>query len=89
MDPLDEKIFLGEILSGAVDFSRVADRFGTLDFRDPKHRRIFQRMRDIWQRGEAVDRVTVANELMRHNQLQSCDGLSYLVNLSEYGEMQR
>ena len=35
------------------------------------------------ERGERIDRVTVANELMRFNELESCDGLSYLVSLDD------
>ena len=35
------------------------------------------------ERGERIDRVTVANELMKFNELESCDGLSYLVSLDD------
>jgi replicative DNA helicase len=40
-------------------------------------------MRDLADRGERIDRVTVANELMKQNQLESIDGLSYLVSLDD------
>ena len=53
------------------------------DFSLEKHRRIFLRMRDLADRGERIDRVTVANELMKQNQLESVDGLSYLVSLDD------
>jgi replicative DNA helicase len=48
-----------------------------------KHRRIFARMGELYERGERIDRVTLANELMKQNQLESCDGLSYLVSLDD------
>ncbi|HVI76791.1 MAG TPA: replicative DNA helicase, partial [Candidatus Acidoferrum sp.] len=48
-----------------------------------KHRRIFLRMMDLHERGEKIDRVTLANELMKQGQLQSVDGLSYLVSLDD------
>src|SRR5262249_35021012 len=48
-----------------------------------KHRRIFLRMQDLYERGERIDRVSLAEELMRQNQLESCDGLSYLVSLDD------
>ena len=35
------------------------------------------------QSGENIDRVTVANELMKFNELEACDGLSYLVSLDD------
>jgi replicative DNA helicase len=40
-------------------------------------------MAELYERGERIDRVTVANELMKHNQLESIDGLSYLVSLDD------
>ena len=53
------------------------------DFSLEKHRRIFQRMGELHDRGEKIDRVTVANELMKQGQLEACDGLSYLVSLDD------
>ena len=53
------------------------------DFSLEKHRRIFKRMGDLQDRGENIDRVTVANELMKFNELEACDGLSYLVSLDD------
>jgi replicative DNA helicase len=34
-------------------------------------------------RGEKIDRVTLANELLRHGELESCDGIGYLVSLDD------
>ena len=48
-----------------------------------KHKRIFLRMSELNERGEKIDRVTLANELMKQGQLQSVDGLSYLVSLDD------
>jgi replicative DNA helicase len=39
-------------------------------------------MHDLAERGERIDRITVANELMKQNQLESVDGLSYLGRLT-------
>ena len=44
---------------------------------------MFARMGEMQERGEQIDRVTLSNELMRHNQLESCGGLSYLISLDE------
>ena len=41
------------------------------------------RRTDLHAREERIDRVTVANELMKHCQLESVDGLSYLVSLDD------
>ncbi len=40
-------------------------------------------MGELHERGEKIDRVTVANELLRCNELESVDGLSYLVSLDD------
>ena len=40
-------------------------------------------MGELFERNEKIDRVTLANELTRQGQLQSVDGLSYLVSLDD------
>jgi replicative DNA helicase len=78
-----EKFVLGAILLDDSNFIQVASFLDVEDFSLEKHRRIFLRMRDLADRGERIDRVTVANELMKQNQLESVDGLSYLVSLDD------
>jgi replicative DNA helicase len=78
-----EKFVLGAILLDDSNFIQVAGFLDPEDFSLEKHRRIFLRMRDLADRGERIDRVTVANELMKQNQLESIDGLSYLVSLDD------
>ena len=78
-----ERFVLGSIM---LDDSLYIQAAGTLepdDFSLEKHRRIFKRMGELHERGETIDRVTVANELMRYNELEACDGLSYLVSLDD------
>src|ERR1017187_5758542 len=78
-----ERFVLGSIL---LDESMYVQAAGTLepdDFSLEKHRRIFRRMGELQVRGEKIDRVTVANELMKFNELEACDGLSYLVSLDD------
>src|SRR5437763_15217572 len=78
-----ERFVLGSIL---LDDSLYVQAAGTLeadDFSLQKHRLIFRRMGELQDRGERIDRVTVANELMKFNELEACDGLSYLVSLDD------
>src|SRR5215831_14337421 len=78
-----ERFVLGSIL---LDDSVYVQAAGTLepdDFSLQKHRLIFRRMGELQDRGERIDRVTVANELMKFNELEACDGLSYLVSLDD------
>jgi replicative DNA helicase len=78
-----ERFVLGSILLDDSYFIQTAGAIQPDDFSLEKHRRIFARMAEIHERGEKIDRVTLANELMTRNQLESCDGLSYLVSLDD------
>src|ERR1700682_4914491 len=78
-----ERFVLGSILLDDELYIAAAGTLEPDDFSLEKHRRIFRRMGDLHERGEKVDRVTVANELMKFDELEACDGLSYLVSLDD------
>lgn len=78
-----ERFVLGAILLDDTYFIQAAGVLRPDDFSLEKHQRIFIRMMDLSDRGERIDRVTVANELLKHNQLEACDGLTYLVSLDD------
>jgi len=78
-----ERFILGAVLCDATRFPEVAAALNPEDFSLEKHRRIFSRMDEIHSRREHINRVTLANELRIHNQLESCDGVTYLVSLDE------
>src|SRR3984893_18105765 len=78
-----ERFVLGSILLDDSYFIQTAGSLQADDFSVEKHRRIFTRMAEIHERGEKIDRVTLANELMSRNQLEACDGLTYLVSLDD------
>ena len=83
-DNLDaERFVLGAIMSNDTAFLQAGGTLTADDFSLEKHKRIFLRMGELHERGEKIDRVTVANELMKHGQLQSVDGLTYLVSLDD------
>lgn len=76
-----ERFVLGAILLDDANFVGVAGVLEMEDFSLEKHRRIWMRLTDLAARGERIDRITLANELMKHGQLESVDGLSYLIEL--------
>ena len=78
-----ERFILGSILLDDARFIEIAGTILQDDFALEKHRRIFHRMTELHERGEKIDRVTLANELLRFNELESVDGLSYLVSLDD------
>ncbi|MBK5293658.1 MAG: replicative DNA helicase [Acidobacteriia bacterium] len=78
-----EQLVLGSILLDESAFVLVAGTLEPEDFILEKHRRIFAAMAGLNESGEKIDRITVANELMRRGQLESVDGISYLVSLDD------
>jgi len=82
-NPEAERFVLGAIMLDESLFVQVAGVLTADDFSLEKHRRIYLRMSELQDRGEKIDRVTVAEELMRQGQLESCDGLGYLLSLED------
>jgi replicative DNA helicase len=78
-----ERFVLGSVLLNDAIYLQVAGAIEPSDFSLEKHRRIFARMKDLYDRGERIDRVTLADELIKNGQLESIDGLSYLISLDD------
>jgi replicative DNA helicase len=78
-----ERLILGTILLNDTYYLQVAGAIEADDFSLEKHRRIFARMKDLYDKGERIDRVTLADELIKQGQLESVDGLAYLVSLDD------
>lgn len=78
-----EKYVLGAVLLDSSTFLNVASMVQASDFSLQSHQLIFTRMQQLFERGEKVDRVTLANELMKFNELDSVGGLTYLVTLDD------
>lgn len=81
-DTESERLILGAVQVGS-DFGLVASTLEPKDFALEKHRRIFAGMKALYDRGDPIDRVTLARELMNRGQLESVDGLTYLVSLDD------
>lgn len=79
-----ERMVLGSIFLNARRYlPLVAGMLVPDDFSLEKHRKIYSAVLAVDANGQTPDRVTVANELMRLSQLETVDGLSYLVSLDE------
>jgi replicative DNA helicase len=78
-----ERFVLGSVMLNDNVYLQVAGVLEMDDFSLEKHRRIYARMKDLYDRSENIDRVTLANELMKQGQLESVDGLSYLISLDQ------
>jgi replicative DNA helicase len=78
-----ERFVLGSVLLNDGLFAEVAAMLPAEAFSIEKHRRIFTRMTELAKRDERIDRLTVANELIVQGQIESIDGMGYLVSLDE------
>src|SRR5687768_2679909 len=78
-----ERFVLGSILLNATAMDGLRAVLEQDDFSLEKHRRIWLAMGSLYDAGAVCDRVTLANELRRLDQLDSIDGLAYLLTLDD------
>ena len=78
-----EQFVLGSILLDDSVFPLVAGTLDAADFSIEKHRRIFLRMRELQERGENIEYLTLVEEIDKHNQLEACDGIAYISSLTD------
>ena len=76
-----ERCVLGAILIQNDAFNQAAELIDAGDFFRDAHRRIFDKMVDLNERGEAIDLVTLKNELERSGSLDSVGGPAYIAGL--------
>lgn len=78
-----EQSALGSILLDRDAIIRVETILRPEDFYQPAHGMIYQAMRDLYNRREPTDILTLSDELGRRNQLEPVGGLAYLSSLIE------
>jgi replicative DNA helicase len=78
-----EKLILGSLILDHAAHAEVFNLIQPEDFTLEKHRRIFGAMKAMDSTGDVIDRITIARRLDDLKQLQSIDGLAYLVSLDD------
>ena len=76
-----ERSVLGAILLQNDAFNTAAEVIDASDFYRDAHRRIFDRMVSLNERGSAIDFITLKEELSRSNELDEVGGPAYLSGL--------
>ncbi|HVL81161.1 MAG TPA: replicative DNA helicase [Actinomycetota bacterium] len=76
-----EESCLGAMLLSEASISDVLERLRPDDFYKPGHRRIYDAIVSLFGRGEAVDAITVGEELRRSGTLGEIGGREYLLQL--------
>jgi replicative DNA helicase len=78
-----EKSVLGAILIQNEAFNHAAELIVSRDFFRDAHRRIFERMIALSERGDAIDFVTLKEELSRGGELDEIGGPAYIASLAD------
>src|SRR3954471_16976421 len=78
-----EKSVLGAILVHNEAFNHAAELIDSRDFFRDAHRRIFDRMVALSERGDAIDFVTLKEELSRGGELDEVGGPAYIASLAD------
>lgn len=79
--PDAERSVLGSMLIDSNALELALEQLKSEDFYVPANETIFAAMRDVRNVGNAVDLVTLSNELERHGMLERAGGLTYLTDL--------
>lgn len=77
-----EQSVLGAMLIDRDAIARVHSLLTAADFYADRHRLIYQAMTALFDRGEAVDLVTVTDEIRESGRAQQVGGISYLAELA-------
>jgi replicative DNA helicase len=78
-----EKSVLGAILIHNDAFNHAAELIDSRDFFRDAHRRIFDKMVALSERGRAIDFITLKDELQRTGELDECGGPTYIAALAD------
>ncbi len=78
-----EKSVLGAILVNNEAFNHAAELIDARDFFRDAHRRIFDKMVVLSERGNAIDLVTLKEELARMGELEAVGGPAYVASLAD------
>ena len=77
-----ERATLGAVLIDSDALSVVLQYLRPEDFYKTAHKKLFQVVLDLSGRAEAIDLLTVSDELKKRGELELCGGMSYLATLT-------
>lgn len=77
-----EQAFLGSLLIDKEAFIKIGDLILPEDFYKESHAVIFETMRELFERREPIDILSLSNRLEEKGELEKIGGRSYLVTLT-------
>jgi replicative DNA helicase len=78
-----ERSILGAVLLDNHALNAAVERLRTDDFFLPQHRHIFDRMVELAERQQAIDTITLMEDLARRGELEAAGGVPYLSQLAD------
>ncbi len=79
-----EASLLGAILIDTDAIVKIADRISVDDFFDPRHARIYEALRALYEKRSAIDVLTLSDQLRGNGFLEMVGGPSYLSELTNF-----
>jgi replicative DNA helicase len=79
-----EASLLGAILIDADALVKIADRINAQDFYDPRHKRIYEAVAQLYERRSPIDVLTLADQLKNNAALDLVGGPAYLTELTNF-----
>jgi replicative DNA helicase len=79
-----EASLLGSLLIDGDAIVKIADSLNAEDFFEPKHKRIYEAVIQLYEAHEAVDVLTLTDRLKNNGYLDSVGGPSYLTELTNF-----
>jgi replicative DNA helicase len=78
-----ERSILGAVLLDNHALNAAVERLRSEDFFLPQHRQIFERMVNLGEHQQAIDTVTLMEDLNRAGKLEAAGGVAYLSQLAD------
>jgi replicative DNA helicase len=78
-----ERSILGAVLLDNHALNTAVEKLRTDDFFLPQHRKIFERMVQLGEKQQAIDTITLMEDLTRRGELESAGGIAYLSQLAD------
>src|ERR1700689_1102273 len=78
-----ERSILGAVLLDNHALNAAVEKIKSDDFFLPQHRQIFERMLQLGERQQAIDIITLVEDLPRRGELEAAGGIAYLSQLAD------
>jgi replicative DNA helicase len=78
-----ERSILGAVMLDNHALNAAVEKLRSEDFFLPQHRQIFERMIQLGEKQQAIDTITLMEDLTRSGNLESAGGIAYLSQLAD------